>query len=137
MKHKILILDDDMDRFTLFNKLIGSEYDSVYTAENFLSEAQRGAIVAETLLLDHDLGANMNGTKLARTLRDEKVQMPTVKRILIHSNNTTGGTEMLFTLREAYPDMVIKLLPTSSLTDVWNDFGRDKNATRDFINNIS
>ena len=136
MKHKILILDDDMDRFTLFTKLIGSEYDSVYTAENLLSEIKRGNIVAETLMLDHDLGANMNGSEMAKILKDEKIPLPTVKRILIHSNNTSRNTEMAYILQEAYPDKVVKLFPTSQINDVWNELERSKTAMRDFINNV-
>lgn len=136
MKHQILILDDDLDRFSLFSKLIGNEYDAVHTAESLLRAIRRGEVVADTLMLDHDLGANMNGSELAKTLRDEKLLLPTVKRILIHSNNTSRNTAMAYILQEAYPDKVVKLFPTSQINDVWEELQRDKVALRNFILNI-
>lgn len=136
MKHQILILDDDVTRFSLFTKLIGNDYDSSYTAESFLASIRKGEIVADTLMLDHDLGSRLNGTGMAKAIRDEKLQLPTVKRILIHSNNTVGGTNMLMILQEAFPDMTIKLFPTSQINDVWEELGRDKIALRNFILSI-
>jgi len=136
MKHQILILDDDVTRFSLFTKLIGNDYDSSYTAESFLASIRKGEIVADTLMLDHDLGSGLNGTGMAKAIRDEKLQLPTVKRILIHSNNTVGGTNMLMILQEAFPDMTIKLFPTSQINDVWEELGRDKIALRNFILSI-
>ncbi len=136
MKHKILILDDDISRFSFFTKLIGNEYDSAYTAESLLAAIRKGEIVADTLMLDHDLGSSMNGTGMAKVIRDEKLGLPTVKRILIHSNNTVGGTNMLMILQEVFPDMTIKLFPTSQINDVWEELNRDKVALRNFILNI-
>lgn len=136
MKHQILILDDDINRFSLFTKLIGNDYDSSYTAESFLASVRKGEIVADTLMLDHDLGPRMSGTEIAKTIRDEKLKLPTVKRILIHSNNTVGGTNMLRILQEAFPDMTIKLFPTSQINDVWEELNRDKAALRNFILSI-
>ncbi len=133
MKHQILILDDSVERHSLFSKLLGPKHDEVFTAENLLSSIQKGQIVAEVLLLDHDLGSNMDGTELVKTIQSEKLTLPTVRNIFIHSNNSYGANRMVQILRETFPEKTIEFLPSSRINDMWNDLGRDSEALRKIL----
>lgn len=138
MSNRILILDDNIDRLDLFTKIIGYTYSFYYTAEDLLSSIRNNKITAELLLLDHDLGPTvMDGSTLANILKKENLQLPTVKRIIIHSMNPIGTTYMANILKEIYQDKVIKVLPVSRLNDLWNSNNRDKEFMLNFLLSLS
>ncbi len=136
MKHSILILDDSDERHRLFAKYIGNTFDSLYTAERLLSAIQLKELVADTLFLDHDLGTGMDGTAFVNALQAEKLEMPSVKRIFVHSNNVGKNTNMALTLNALYPDKIVKLAPVTWIGDVWNDLERDAKRVREYFCNL-
>jgi DNA-binding NtrC family response regulator len=129
----ILVLDDDIDRHNLFVRYIGNTFNSVYTAEDLLHIIEKGWLKAKILFLDHDLGTGMDGTAFVKALAEKKPPLPTVTHIYIHSANVSKNSSMAYTLKDVYPDKVVKLFPVTQLSDVWEDNGRNKDALRDFL----
>ena len=130
--HKpILVLDDDLDRHNYFARLFGSCFDSVYSAENLLSNIRAGALESVALFLDRDLGSGMNGNEFVDTLKNEHLEMPaSIKHIYIHSNNIPAAIRMEADLKQIYPNLHIEQVATSRLNDLSVEVGRNQEALR-------
>lgn len=128
-KKAILVMDDQIERHDLFVRLLGAEFDSIYTAEAMLTLLENKLVSAEILFWDHDLGMNMNGTQMIRELIRHNIEMPTVRKIFVHSANSARNREMVEDLTKHYPNIKTYITPISYLTD---EFKAMKNNREEF-----
>jgi len=129
----ILVMDDQIERHDMFLRFIGDGFDSIYTAETMLTMVEAGAVNAEVLFLDHDLGVNMNGSNLVDEMVKQHLELPTVKRIYVHSANIGGNHYMVRKLQEEYPDIQVTMSPITWLSDEFRARKQDRKAFKDFI----
>lgn len=132
-KSEILVMDDQIERHDLFLRFIGNGFDSVYTAETMLTLMENGQVNAKVLFWDHDLGSNMKGSEMVKAMIAQNIELPTVKRIYVHSANLAGNRMMVEDLQQHYPNIITSMTPISWLNDEFQNMKRDKEAFKTFL----
>ena len=132
-RQSILVMDDQIERHDLFLRFLGPEFDSIYTAEAMLSILEEGALRAEILFWDHDLGLHMNGTEMVQTIVSKNIEMPSVKKIFVHSANPAGNRNMVMELQKHYPSIISAMTPISYLNDEFKNLKGNREAFKAFL----
>lgn len=95
-KYKILILDDEEGRHSLFRKKYNiHELTHAYTADEAIDYLSKHKY--DIVFLDHDLGTRATGIKVAKWMHSNKIDA----QVIIHSLNPVGAENMKHILKDA------------------------------------